>query len=91
VSTQSSVCQLYAWDVPTGELRQLTDRPEGVLFGGLSPDGCYVYYLEDRQGNEIGHFVRVPFEGARHRISPPRWLHTPRAAVWSARQVPSLP
>ncbi len=32
-SNRSGRYQLYAWEVPTGELRQLTDRPEGVLFG----------------------------------------------------------
>jgi hypothetical protein len=63
VSNRSGVYQLYAWDVPTGGLRALTDRPEGTLLGGISPDGGYVYYLDDQQGNELGHFVRVPFEG----------------------------
>src|SRR5918912_1235008 len=63
VSNRSGVYQLYAWDVPTGDLTQLTDRPEGILFGILSPDARYVYYLDDRQGNEIGHFVRIPFAG----------------------------
>ncbi len=62
-SNKSGVYQLYAWHVPTGELTQLTDRPEGKLFGTLSPDGRYVYYLDDQLGNEIGHYVRVPFEG----------------------------
>jgi dipeptidyl aminopeptidase/acylaminoacyl peptidase len=60
---KSGICQLYAWDVPSAELRQLTDRPKGQLLGVISPDGRYVYYLEDEQGNEIGHYVRVPFEG----------------------------
>lgn len=63
VSNKSGVYQLYAWDVPTGELTPLTDQPEGKLFGMLSPDGRYVYYLDDQQGNEIGHYVRVPFGG----------------------------
>jgi dipeptidyl aminopeptidase/acylaminoacyl peptidase len=62
-SNKSGTYQLYAWDVPSGELRQLTDRPEGQLFGVISPDGRHVYYLDDKQGNEIGHYVRVPFEG----------------------------
>lgn len=70
-SNRTGVYQLYAWDVPTGELRQLTDRSSGVAFGSLSPDGRSVYYLEDAQGNEIGHFVRVPFEGgAPEDIAP---------------------
>jgi dienelactone hydrolase len=63
IGNQSGVHQLYAWHVVTGELTQLTHRPEGVSFGQLSPDGRYVYYLDDQQGNEIGHYVRVPFEG----------------------------
>lgn len=62
-SNKSGVYQLYAWDVPSGELRQLTHIPEGKGFGTISPDGRYVYYLHDEQGNELGHFVRIPFEG----------------------------
>src|SRR5262245_1514973 len=63
VSNRSGVFQLYAWDVASGEMRQLTHTPTGKIGGYLSPDGRYVYYLQDASGNEIGHFVRVPFEG----------------------------
>lgn len=70
-SNRSGVYQLYAWDVPSGRLTQLTHTPEGRFLGYLSPDGRYVYYLKDRQGNEIGHFVRVPFAGgAEEDITP---------------------
>jgi len=62
VTNRSGKNQLYTWDVPTGELRQLTEQPAGIMFGVVSGDGRYVYYLDDAQGNEIGHFVRVPFE-----------------------------
>ncbi len=57
--------ELHAWDVASGELRQVTDRPAGTLFGLISPDGRSVYYLDDVAGNEAGHFVRVPWEGGR--------------------------
>src|SRR4026207_815426 len=63
VTNRSGKHQLYAWDVPTGGLRQLTDQPVGIRFGELSGDGRFVYYLDDVDGNEIGHFVRIPFEG----------------------------
>lgn len=64
VTNRSGVYQFHAWDVTTGDLsRQLTFQPAGTVFGGLSPDGRYLYFLHDEQGNEIGHFVRVPFEG----------------------------
>jgi dipeptidyl aminopeptidase/acylaminoacyl peptidase len=63
VSNRSGVFQLYTWDVTTGELRRLTDRPSGQVSGMISGDGRYVYYLNDEQGNELGHYVRVSFAG----------------------------
>ncbi len=64
-SNESGQNRLYAWHIPTGERVCLTDRAEGVWFGVLSPDGRYVYYLDDRQGDEIGHLARVPYEGGQ--------------------------
>ncbi len=64
-NTETGQYQLYAWNVRDGGLRQLTHRPEGTVFGTISPDGRYVYYLQDEGGNEIGHFVRVPWEGGK--------------------------
>jgi dienelactone hydrolase len=80
VSNKSGVYQLHAWHVPTGELTQLTHEPEGVLFGTISPDGRYVYYLEDQQDNEIGHYVRVPFEGGEPQDITP---DMPPYSSWS--------
>lgn len=57
------VSQLHAWDLPTGALRRLTNEPAGVGGGTISADGRFVYFLKDQSGNEIGHFVRVPFAG----------------------------
>jgi dipeptidyl aminopeptidase/acylaminoacyl peptidase len=37
--------------------------PKGKPWGLLSPDGHSVYYLRDDDGNELGHFVRLPWEG----------------------------
>ena len=70
-SNQSGVFQLYTWDVASGTLRQLTQRPTGVIFGALAPDGEHVYYLNDTGGNELGHHVRVPYAGGEPQdISP---------------------
>jgi pimeloyl-ACP methyl ester carboxylesterase len=62
-SNRSGIYQPYSWDVPTGELRQLTDRFEGLLYRVISPNGRHVYCFTDTKGNEIGHFIRIPFEG----------------------------
>jgi len=65
VHNKSGAYQFYAWDISKGEMRQLTNRPEGTSLYAcfLSPDGRFVYYLNGNQGNEIGHYVRIPFEG----------------------------
>lgn len=72
LSNRSGVYQLYGWDVVTGNLVQVTSKPEGVYQQGtLSPDGIFVYYLNDQKGNEVGHLVRVPFTGgATEDITP---------------------
>lgn len=68
---RDGVMQLYAWDVTSGDLQQLTDQPTGVRVGLLSADGDFVYYLRDEGGNEIGHYVRVPFGGGvKEDITP---------------------
>ena len=71
-TNKDGIYQLYAWDVTTGELRQVTNEPAGVLAGIISSDGNYVYFLKDKDGNEIGHYVRVPFaeDGEVEDISP---------------------
>ena len=55
--------QVYAWDLATDELRQLSFRDEGLANACLSPDGRWLLYLDDRDGSEIGHHVRTPWEG----------------------------
>jgi Tol biopolymer transport system component len=55
--------ELYAYDLSSNSLRQATR----ARFGTISPDGRDLYYLDDKQGNEIGHIVRIPFDETRKR------------------------
>ena len=71
VSNETGLIQVYAWDIPTGEKRQITHREEGVLMHTLSPDGRFVYYLEDEKGDEIGHYVRIPWQGGEPTVVAP--------------------
>src|SRR5919197_868473 len=80
VTTTSGTGQLYAWDVPSGALRQLTHRPEGVFSGYLSPDGSHAYYLHDEGGSETGHYVRVPWDGGPEQDVTPNM--EPYAALY---------
>ena len=56
-NTQTGQYQFYAWDIPSNTLRQITFRPDGTVFGVISPNGRYVHCLQDEGGNEIGRFV----------------------------------
>lgn len=70
--------QWHAWDMSSGELRQLTHTPGGhASFLSLSPDGGWVYYLDDKQGNEIGHYIRLPIAGGEAQdITPSLSLYS---------------
>jgi dipeptidyl aminopeptidase/acylaminoacyl peptidase len=63
VSNNSGKFQLHTYDFMTGFSKQITKKSQGQLFGSISPDGRYVFYLNDEKGAEHGHFIRVPFEG----------------------------
>lgn len=65
VSNRSGNYQLHAVDLKSGYERQITHKKGGALFGSISPDGQYVYILNEQEGNEHGHFIRIPFAGGR--------------------------
>jgi len=78
-SNKSGRVELYAHNLVSGTVHQLTNRPSGTPFGYLSDDGQHVYYLDDEKGNETGHFVRIPFG---HPEAPPQDL-TPNLPKYS--------
>lgn len=47
----------------TGDLAQRTREPAGVTAAILTADGTRICYHQDRQGDEIGHCVSIPYEG----------------------------
>ncbi|NGO07900.1 prolyl oligopeptidase family serine peptidase [Streptomyces sp. HC44] len=67
VSNATGTYELYAWDRATGAQRQVTDRPNGTTDGVLSPDGEWIWWFDDKDGDEFGIWRRQPFvrgEGA---------------------------
>lgn len=63
VSNATGTYELYAWDRATGEQRQVTDRPNGTTDGLLSPDGEWIWWFNDTDGDEFGVWMRQPFAG----------------------------
>ncbi|MER5403656.1 prolyl oligopeptidase family serine peptidase [Streptomyces sp. NPDC002769] len=64
VSNATGTYELYAWDRETGEQRQITDRANGTTDGVLSPDGEWIWWFDDKDGDEFGIWRRQRFAGA---------------------------
>ncbi|GIU94756.1 MAG: peptide hydrolase [Gaiellaceae bacterium] len=63
VSTESGVWQVHAWDVRSGERRQVTDHPIGVVDGFPTLRGEGVVWFQDETGAEAGRWLVARFEG----------------------------
>jgi dienelactone hydrolase len=62
-SNVSGSWQMHAWDRASGEQRQVTEHPTGVLAGTVTPDGSGVVWFDDSKGDEIGLWRLQPFPG----------------------------
>ncbi len=75
MSNATGTYELYAWDRATGEQRQVTNRPNGTTDGVLSPDGEWIWWFDDKDGDEFGVWRRQPFgggtEGAGDALATP--------------------
>ena len=63
VSNAGGVWEVYAWDRATDEHRQVTDRPNGTMRATASPDGSWIWWFNDTDGDEFGSWLREPFHG----------------------------
>jgi acetyl esterase/lipase len=63
VSNASGVWEVYAWDRASDTHRQVTKRPNGTLRSTPAPDGQWIWWFNDTDGDEFGSWVREPFDG----------------------------
>ncbi len=63
VSNSTGTYEVYTWDRGTGAHRRVTDRPNGTTDAELSPDGAWVWWFDDSDGDEFGVWRRQPFAG----------------------------
>jgi acetyl esterase/lipase len=87
VSTESGAWHVHAWDLETGERRQVTDNPVGVTDGTPTLDGGGVLWLEDETGDESGVWMLEPFDGGERR---PFLEGLPRGWSGGLAQAPGL-
>ncbi|MQA83042.1 MAG: prolyl oligopeptidase family serine peptidase [Streptosporangiales bacterium] len=62
-SNASGTWEIYAWDRSSGASRQVTDRPNGTMLGGVDPTGQWILWFNDNDGDEFGVWMRQPFTG----------------------------
>ena len=62
-SSESGIYQLHSWDLATGERRQITNEPVGLVSGQVSADGDWVLWHQDTSGDESGRWLVAPFSG----------------------------
>ncbi|MHA6762084.1 S9 family peptidase [Streptacidiphilus sp. PAMC 29251] len=61
VSNATGTYEVYVWDRATGASRQATDRAHGTTDAALSPDGEWLWWFDDTDGDEFGIWRRQPF------------------------------
>ncbi len=71
VSNATGTYELYAWDRATGSQRRATDRPNGTTDGVLTPDGEWIWWFDDTDGDEFGVWRRQPFGGGADETAVP--------------------
>src|SRR5918992_983544 len=70
-TNRTGTYQIERWRVGQDALERMTDEPSGKLGAWLSPGGQWVVWHADRDGNEMGHFVAVPWaRGAPVDLTP---------------------
>src|SRR5262245_34635386 len=62
-TNESGIWQVHALDVATGETRQVSDHPVGVMTGYASRDGAEVVFWQEDTGDETGRWLAQPWEG----------------------------
>ncbi len=71
ISNATGTYELYAWDRTDGGQRQVTDRPNGTTDGTLTPDGEWIWWFSDTDGDEFGVWMRQPFGGGPDEPAAP--------------------
>ncbi|MDH6111571.1 dipeptidyl aminopeptidase/acylaminoacyl peptidase [Kitasatospora sp. MAP12-15] len=63
ISNATGTFEVYVWDRAADTHRRATDRPHGTTDAALSPDGEWIWWFDDTDGDEFGVWRRQPFAG----------------------------
>lgn len=69
VSNASGTFEIYTWNRTTGATAQVTARANGTTMGSIDPTGEWIWWFDDRDGDEFGVWRKIPFDGAAGLIA----------------------
>ncbi len=64
VATVGGVVEVHSWQHGSGEPSRATERAEGTSHATISPDGEWLWWFDDTDGDEFGVWRRQPFSAA---------------------------
>ena len=64
VTNATGTYELTCWDSASNTHIQATERPDGTVHGGLSPDGNTLWWFDDEAGDEFGSWRAQDFGSA---------------------------
>lgn len=64
---QQNRSHLWMWDAATGEVRQLTFARENAQSPRWSPDGRWIAFISNREGEKESHLYVMPADGGEAR------------------------
>jgi dipeptidyl aminopeptidase/acylaminoacyl peptidase len=64
VSNASGTFEIYTWNRTTGATEQVTARANGTTLGTIDPTGEWIWWFDDRDGDEFGVWRKLPFDHA---------------------------
>ncbi|MEY9938131.1 acetyl esterase/lipase [Streptacidiphilus sp. MAP5-52] len=71
VSNATGTYEIYAWNRVDGAQRRVTDRPHGTTEATLTPDGEWIWWFDDTDGDEFGVWRCQPFAGSAPNVTAP--------------------
>ncbi|MEE6288761.1 prolyl oligopeptidase family serine peptidase [Georgenia sp. MJ173] len=61
IATHRGAPQVHSWQPSIGHLLPATDRPAGTDHATIDPSGRWLWWFDDTDGDEFGHWRRQPF------------------------------
>ena len=81
-SNETGTWEIYTWDEAADTRRRVTSRANGTAHGAIDASGDWVWWFADADGDELGIWMRQPFDGGPDEPALPGLPPSYRAGLW---------